>query len=101
MLEIILIVDVGSNFTQMIARKIRELKVYCEIYPYNKIPTNKNIKGIILSDSSYSIDDPNSPKPDFDQLFKADIPILAIGYSAQRLAQHLGGQIENPLLRKM
>lgn len=69
MLEIILIVDVGSNFTQMIARKIRELKVYCEIYPYNKIPTNKNIKGIILSDSSYSIDDPNSPKPDFDQLF--------------------------------
>jgi GMP synthase (glutamine-hydrolysing) len=100
MLEIILIVDVGSNFTQMIARKIRELKVYCEIYPYNKIPTNKNIKGIILSDSSYSIDDPNSPKPDFDQLFKADIPILAIGYSAQRLAQHLGGQIEKSATSK-
>lgn len=100
MLEIILIVDVGSNFTQMIARKIRELKVYCEIYPYNKIPTNKNIKGIILSDSSYSIDDPNSPKPDFDQLFKADIPILAIGYSAQRLAQHLGGQIKKSATSK-
>jgi GMP synthase (glutamine-hydrolysing) len=54
--ESILILDFGSQYTQLIARRVRELNVYCEIHPYNKIPTDlKNIKGVILSGSPFSV----------------------------------------------
>ena len=65
MQEKILILDFGSQYTQLIARRIRELSVYCEIYPYNHYPDPDNsVKGVILSGSPYSVRDENSPNPD-------------------------------------
>jgi GMP synthase (glutamine-hydrolysing) len=63
--EKILILDFGSQYTQLIARRVRELNVYCEIVPFSKIPElNKSIKGVILSGSPFSVRDKNSPKLD-------------------------------------
>ena len=65
--EKILILDFGSQYTQLIARRIRELNIYCEIYPYNKIPKlSKNYFGVIFSGSPYSVYDDNSPNVDID-----------------------------------
>ena len=62
MQEMILILDFGSQYTQLIARRVRELNVYCEIKPFNYVPDNwDNIKGVILSGSPFCVSDPNAP----------------------------------------
>lgn len=89
MAEKIIILDFGSQVTQLIARRVREIKVYCEIHPYNKIPVlDDSVKGIILSGSPCSVRDANSPSIDLTLL--GDRPILGICYGAQLIA-HLGG----------
>lgn len=92
--ELILILDFGSQYTQLIARRIRELNVYCEIHPYNNIPEiGPNVKGIILSGSPCSVRDEDAPNPDLE-LFDQAIPVLGICYGAQLMAAQLGGEVE-------
>lgn len=92
-MQTILILDFGSQYTQLIARKVRELNVYCEIHPYNKIPSiTSEIKGVILSGSPFSSRDENSPKPDISS-FKGKIPLLGVCYGAQYMAHIAGGTI--------
>jgi len=94
MQETILILDFGSQYTQLIARRVRELNVYCEIHPYNKIPEiTKWIKGVILSGSPFSVRDKNCPAPDLSA-FRTKVPILAVCYGAQYLAQFDGGEVK-------
>ncbi len=94
MQETILILDFGSQYTQLIARRVRELNVYCEIHPYNKIPEiTKWTKGVILSGSPFSVRDKNCPAPDLSA-FRAKVPILAVCYGAQYLAQFDGGEVK-------
>lgn len=91
--ESILILDFGSQYTQLIARKIRELNVYCEIYPYNKIPElGDHFKGVVLSGSPFSVRDENFPVPDLS-LIKGKLPLLGVCYGAQFLAQAFGGEV--------
>jgi GMP synthase (glutamine-hydrolysing) len=93
MQETILILDFGSQYTQLIARKIRELNVYCEIHPFNKIPEiTMFTKGVILSGSPFSVRDQSSPNPDLSNLL-GKIPLLAVCYGAQLLAQTHGGEV--------
>jgi len=89
----ILILDFGSQYTQLIARNIRELNIYCEIQPCNKpIQYDTSLKGIILSGSPYSVNDKDAPKPDVKAM--ADhLPVLGICYGAQLLAQQAGGEV--------
>ena len=76
--ETILILDFGSQYTQLIARRIRELNVYCEIHPFNHIPEiGAHIKGVILSGSPFSVRDENSPAPDLSA-FRGKFPILGV-----------------------
>ncbi|MFA6806276.1 MAG: glutamine-hydrolyzing GMP synthase [Bacteroidales bacterium] len=92
-MQTILILDFGSQYTQLIARKVRELNVYCEIHPYNKIPSiSSEIIGFILSGSPFSSRDENSPKPDLS-FFKGKMPLLGICYGAQYMAHIAGGKI--------
>ena len=89
----ILIADFGSQYTQLIARKIRELKVYCEIHPYNKLPLNDHdVKGLILSGSPFSVRDEKSPEIDLESI-KGKMPLLGICFGAQYLAQNSGGEV--------
>jgi GMP synthase (glutamine-hydrolysing) len=89
----ILILDFGSQYTQLIARRIRELNVYCEIHPWNKIPEiTPNIKGVILSGSPFSVRDGASPRPNLDQI-KGKMPLLGVCFGAQYLAHHFGGEV--------
>ncbi len=91
--ETIIILDFGSQYTQLIARRVRELNVYCEIHPYNSIPEiNQNIKGVILSGSPYSVRDKNAPRPDLSDIRKI-FPILGVCYGAQYLANIDGGEV--------
>jgi GMP synthase (glutamine-hydrolysing) len=93
MAEQILILDFGSQYTQLIARRVRELNVYCEIHPYNHIPEiTDDIKGIILSGSPCSVRDAGSPDLDLDQ-FRGKIPLLGVCYGAQLMAQKFGGNV--------
>jgi GMP synthase (glutamine-hydrolysing) len=93
MLEKILILDFGSQYTQLIARRVRELNIYCEIHPFNKYPDpDSGVKGIILSGSPYSVRDEGSPHPDLTAL-RGKYPILAVCYGAQLLAQMEGGEV--------
>lgn len=88
----ILILDFGSQYTQLIARRVRELNVYCEIHPFNKIPAlTPDIKGIILSGSPCSVRDQGSPDVNLDQ-FK-DVPVLGVCYGAQLIAHKSGGSV--------
>jgi GMP synthase (glutamine-hydrolysing) len=94
MQETILILDFGSQYTQLIARRVRELNVYCEIHPFNKVPPiSKNIKGVILSGSPFSVRDPQSPNPDLSAI-KGKLPLLGVCYGAQLMAQHFGGEVQ-------
>jgi len=89
----ILILDFGSQFTQLIARNIRELNVYCEIQPCTKaIDYSANLKGVILSGSPFSVNDPKAPKPDIAAIAQ-QVPVLAVCYGAQLLAQQGGGEV--------
>ncbi len=91
--ETILILDFGSQYTQLIARRVRELNVYCEIHPFNHLPElTDNIKGVILSGSPFSVRDENSPVPDLTEIRK-QYPLLGVCYGAQFLAQHDGGDV--------
>jgi GMP synthase (glutamine-hydrolysing) len=91
--EKILILDFGSQYTQLIARRVRELNVYCEIHPFNHFPEpDDSVKGVILSGSPFSIRDANAPVPDIKP-FKGKIPILGVCYGAQYLAHHFGGEV--------
>ncbi len=92
--EKILIVDFGSQYTQLIARRVRELDVYSEIVPFNKIPEiEKSVKGIILSGSPFSVRDKQSPDVDVEQLVQ-NRPVLAVCYGAQLIAQKYGGEVQ-------
>jgi GMP synthase (glutamine-hydrolysing) len=91
--EMILILDFGSQYTQLIARRVRELNEYCEIHPYNKIPEiNANIKGVILSGSPHSVREENPPHPDLSKI-KGKLPLLGVCYGAQYLAHFFGGEV--------
>lgn len=93
MQEKILIFDFGSQYTQLIARRVRELNVYCEIHPYNNIPvTGPDVKGVILSGSPFSVRDKDAPIPDMEGIY-GTLPILGICYGAQYLAQSNGGEV--------
>lgn len=90
----ILILDFGSQYTQLIARRVRELNVYCEIHPYNHVPEwNDQIKGVILSGSPCSVRDAGSPDVDID-FFSSKVPVLGVCYGAQLMAQKYGGNVE-------
>lgn len=93
-MEKILIIDFGSQYTQLIARRVRELNVYCEIHPFHHVPElDSDVKGVILSGSPYSVNDPESPKPDLSA-FKGKLPLLGVCYGAQLLAQYAGGTVK-------
>ncbi|MES2567824.1 MAG: glutamine-hydrolyzing GMP synthase [Bacteroidota bacterium] len=93
MQEQILILDFGSQFTQLIARRLREMNVYCEIHPYNKIPEiTSNIKGIILSGSPHSVRQEVPLNPDIAHI-KGKLPLLGVCYGAQLLSHFYGGEV--------
>lgn len=91
--EKILILDFGSQYTQLIARRVRELKVYCEIHPFNHFPEpDENVRGVILSGSPFSVRDKGAPVPELGQI-KGKMPLLGICYGAQHLAHNYGGKV--------
>ena len=117
--EKILILDFGSQYTQLIARKVREHNVYCEIHPFSHFPEpDETVKGVILSGSPFSVRDENAPLPDLKGI-KGKFPLLGICYGAQYLSHYYGGEvkqsnsreygrarlsfidIENPLLKNL
>ena len=99
MIDKIIVLDFGSQYTQLIARRVRELNVYCEIFPYNKIPQlTPEVKGIILSGSPCSVLDDEAPQVDFDSF--GDLPLLGICYGAQLLAHKKGGKVERSSRRE-
>ena len=92
-MEKILIADFGSQYTQLIARRLREMNVYCEIYPFNKVPQpDADVRGVILSGSPASVRDADAPQIDLAP-FLGHLPILGICYGAQYLAQTNGGEV--------
>jgi GMP synthase (glutamine-hydrolysing) len=94
MQETILILDFGSQYTQLIARRVRELNVYCEIHPYHHVPQDlSHIKGVILSGSPFSVRDAGSPRIVLSQ-FDGHLPLLGVCYGAQLLALENGGEVE-------
>ena len=98
--ETILIVDFGSQYTQLIARRIRELNVYCEIHPFNYFPKlNSSVKGVILSGSPFSVNDKNAPNPELSQI-RSKVPVLGVCYGAQLLAFQSGGEVLPSLTRE-
>ena len=91
----ILILDFGSQVTQLIGRRLRELNVFCEIFPYNKVPAlDETVKGVILSGSPCSVRDANAPQVNLS-LFRGSLPLLGICYGAQYLAHTGGGRVES------
>lgn len=93
MQEKILILDFGSQYTQLIARRVRELNVYCEIHPFNHFPKpDKSVRGVILSGSPWSVRDENAPFPDMEGI-KGILPVLGVCYGAQYLTHKYGGEV--------
>ncbi len=100
MTEKIIILDFGSQVTQLIGRRLRELNVFCEIYPFNKVPAlDSTVKGVILSGSPCSVRDKNAPQIDLSGI-KGRFPLLGICYGAQYLAHNFGGQVQGSLARE-
>lgn len=96
----IIILDFGSQYTQLIARRVRELNTYCEIHPYNKFPDSvEDVIGVILSGSPFSVNAPDAPQIDLATLRKR-WPLLGICYGAQYLAKSLGGKVESAETRE-
>ena len=96
----ILILDFGSQYTQLIARRVRELDTYCEIHPYNNPPLiDDSVMGVILSGSPYSTLDENAPEFDLSKI-KGKLPLLGVCYGAQYLAKINGGNIEPSKIRE-
>lgn len=99
-MQTILIIDNGSQYTQLIARKIREANVYCEIYPYNKTPQiNPEIKGVVISGSPYSVTDTDAPQIDLEK-FRGKMPVLGICYGAQYMVHCAKGIVEKSKIRE-
>src|SRR5690554_302304 len=91
--EKIIILDFGSQYTQLIARRVRELNIYCEIHPYNHLPEwDDEVKGVILSGSPFSVRQEDAPQVDFKGL-QTRFPVLGVCYGAQYMAQHSGGEV--------
>ncbi|NDE62383.1 MAG: glutamine-hydrolyzing GMP synthase, partial [Cyclobacteriaceae bacterium] len=100
MADQILILDFGSQYTQLIARRVRELNVYCEIHPFNKVPAlHPDIKGVILSGSPCSVREEGAPDVDTDQ-FRGKLPLLGVCYGAQLLASKYGGEVLPSTIRE-
>ena len=100
MQETILILDFGSQYTQLIARRVRELNVYCEIHPFNKFPLpDKHCMGVILSGSPFSVRDENAPFPNLSTI-RGRLPLLGVCYGAQYLAQVSGGIVAPSKIRE-
>jgi len=100
MTEKIVILDFGSQYTQLIARRVRELNVYCEIYPYNHFPAlDASVKGVILSGSPCSVREEDSPRVDLS-LFRNKLPLLGVCYGAQLMAHVNGGSVEPSSIRE-
>ena len=99
MIDKILILDFGSQYTQLIARRVRELNVYCEIHPYNKIPSLDNVSGVVLSGSPSSVRQEDAPTPDLSNILDK-IPLLGICYGAQWLIHHHGGKVQKSETRE-
>lgn len=100
--EIVIIVDFGGQYAQLIARRVRECGVYCEILPYVKSADEilaKNPKAIILSGGPSSVNAPDAPKID-NKIFKAGIPVLGICYGMQLICNELGGKVARPAKRE-
>ncbi|MCB0738726.1 MAG: glutamine-hydrolyzing GMP synthase [Bacteroidetes bacterium] len=98
--EKVLIIDFGSQFTQLIARKIRELNVYSEIHPFNHLPEiDENIKGVIFSGGPASVLEDGAPDIDIEA-FTSRFPVLGICYGAQLLAKNGGGTVERSKIRE-
>ena len=92
--ENILILDFGSQYTQLIARRIREINVYSEIIPWNKFTSLPDgCKGVILSGSPHSVREENAPKPDLSAII-GHVPLLGVCYGAQYLAVRNGGDVQ-------
>ena len=96
--DIVIIIDFGSQVTQLIARRLRELKVYCEIHPFNKfnnlLMKKLNPKAIILSGGPASVLDKDAPRPP-SNIFELGIPILGICYGQQIMVEMLGGTVSS------
>ncbi|MBS2100112.1 glutamine-hydrolyzing GMP synthase [Carboxylicivirga linearis] len=93
MQEKIIILDFGSQYTQLIARRVREINVYCEIHPFNNCPEfDDSVKGVILSGSPYSVRDEDAPVPDLSEI-KGKMPLLGVCYGAQFLSHNYGGEV--------
>lgn len=89
----VLILDFGSQYTQLIARRVRELNIFCEIFPYNKVPADlSSYKAVILSGSPFSVRGEDAPHPDLSQI-RGKMPLLAVCYGAQYLAHFHGGEV--------
>ena len=96
----ILIIDFGSQYTQLIARRVRELNVYCEIHPFHHLPViTPDIKGVIISGSPSSVRDENAPKIDLG-LFRGKMPLLGVCYGAQLMAHTGGGEVVPSKIRE-
>jgi len=96
----VLILDFGSQYTQLIARRVRELFIYCEIYPYNNLPKNLDeFNAIILSGSPFSVRSKMAPHPNLDKI-KGVLPLLSICYGAQYLAHFYGGNVKSSNTRE-
>ena len=99
-MDTIIILDFGSQYTQLIARKVRELDTYCEIHPFNKLPElTPDVKGVIFSGSPYSCNAVDAPVPDLAAV-KGKLPLLAICYGAQYLAKWGGGKVQQSKIRE-
>lgn len=96
----VLILDFGSQYTQLIARRVRELNIYCEIHPYHKIPSDlEKFKAVILSGSPFSVRAEDAPHPDLSAI-RCQKPLLAVCYGAQYLAHFNGGSVEQSETRE-
>jgi GMP synthase (glutamine-hydrolysing) len=94
MTQKILILDFGSQYTQLIGRAVREANVYCEIIPFNKeIKFSDDVKGVILSGSPFSVNEANAPLVDIKSIAEK-VPVLGICYGAQMMAKLYGGNVE-------
>ena len=99
-MERIIILDCGSQVTQLIGRRLRELNVFCEIHPFDKMPAlDGDVRGVILSGSPCSVRDANAPQIALDA-FWGKVPVLGICYGAQYIAHRCGGRVEGALARE-
>ncbi len=96
----VLILDFGSQYTQLIARRVRELNIFCEIYPYNNPPEDlSTFKAVILSGSPFSVRAEDAPHPDLSSI-RGKMPLLAVCYGAQYLAHFSGGEVAPSNIRE-